>query len=327
VRDNRPLEAAAVAAVAFGLTVLLQARSGAFRSEFSAHPDESAHYLTGLMVREYVAAGAPQPPVQFAQDYYVHYPKVAIGHWPPVFYVLQAAWTLLFSPSRVSLLLLMASLTTALATTLYLALRDEVGRLIGLTAALLLPALPVMQKASGMLMAEIPLALFSLWAALALGRFLDSGRIQDAVCFGLATAAAIMTKGNALALVLVTPLAVGLSGRWGRLTRPSLWSAGALVAVLCGPWYVLTARIRHTFLGRAPTDEHVQAAIRLYALPCSRPAASASCPSWRSAWSSAWRGRGREVAFPESGRPRRLSSSLSLHSTACCRADASRGTW
>lgn len=90
-RSYRPLEAAAVAAVAFGLTVLLQARGGAFRSEFSAHPDESAHYVTGLMVREYVAAGAPQPPVQFAQDYYVHYPKVAIGHWPPVFYVLQAA--------------------------------------------------------------------------------------------------------------------------------------------------------------------------------------------------------------------------------------------
>lgn len=160
----------------------------------------------------------------------------------------------------------MASLTTALAMTLYLALRHDVGRLIGLTAALLLPALPVMQKASGMVMAEIPLALFSLWAALALGRFLDSGRTHDAVRFGLAAAAAIMTKGNGLALALVPPLALGLSGRWGRLTRPSLWSAGALVAVLCGPWYVLTARmVRHTFLASTPTDEHVQAAIRLYA--------------------------------------------------------------
>jgi hypothetical protein len=256
-----------VAAIAFGLTVLLQVRGGAFRSEFSAHPDESAHYVTGLMVREYVAAGAPQPPLEFAQEYYVHYPKVAIGHWPPLFYVLQAAWTLLFSPSRVSVLLLMASLTTALATTLYVALRDEVGRLIGLTAALLLPALPLVQKASGMVMAEIPLALFCLWSALALGRYLDGGRVRDAVGFGLAAAAAIMTKGNGLALALVPPLAIALSGRWGWLTRPTLWSAGALAAVLCGPWYLLTAHmVPHTFLGSTPTGEHLRAATRLYGL-------------------------------------------------------------
>jgi 4-amino-4-deoxy-L-arabinose transferase-like glycosyltransferase len=271
VRHRRPLEAAAVAAAAFGLTVLLQARGGVYGSEFSAHPDESAHYVTALMVREYVAAGAPQPPVPFAQDYYVHYPKVAIGHWPPLFYGVQAAWTLLFSPSRVSLLLLMASLTAALALTLYLALREEVGRLIGLLAALLLPALPLVQKASGMVMAEIPLALFSLWAALALGRFLDSGRTHDAVRFALAAAAAIMTKGNGFALALVVPLALALSARWRLLARPALWSAGALVAVLCGPWYVLTARmVRHTFLGgstlvdSAPTGDHLLSALAVY---------------------------------------------------------------
>ena len=255
-----------MAAAAFGLTVLLQARSGAYESEFSAHPDESAHYVTGLMVREYVAARAPQPPVQFAQDYYLHYPKVAIGHWPPVFYGVQAAWTLLFSPSRVSLLLLMAFLTAALALTLYRALRDEVGRLIGLLAALLLPALPLVQKASGMVMAEIPLALFSLWATLALGRFLDGGRTHDAVRFALAATAAIMTKGNALALALATPLALGLSRRWGLLARPAWWSAGALVAVLCAPWYLLTARmVRHTFLaGSTPSGDHVLSALAVY---------------------------------------------------------------
>ena len=89
--------------------VALQWSAGAYRSEFGAHPDESAHYVTGLMVRQYVAGRAPQPPFAFARAYYEHYPKVAIGHWPPAFYLLQTGWTLLFSASRISVLLLMAA--------------------------------------------------------------------------------------------------------------------------------------------------------------------------------------------------------------------------
>ena len=52
--------------------------------------------MTGLMVRDYIAAGFPDSPFRFAENYYLHYPKVAIGHWPPVFYSIQAAWMLIF---------------------------------------------------------------------------------------------------------------------------------------------------------------------------------------------------------------------------------------
>jgi hypothetical protein len=259
-------EVAAVAAALFGLTVLLQVWGGAFASEFGAHPDESAHYVTGVMVREYVAATFPLPPIKFAQEYYAHYPKVAIGHWPPVFYVLQAAWTLLFSPSRVSVLLLMAALASGLAVTLYLSLRDELGRLLATAATLMLVALPLTQKASGMVMAEIPLALLCFWAVLFLGRFLDRQRAGDAVLFGLAAAGAIMTKGNGLALILVAPLALVLSRRLGLLARPAFWYPAALVALICGPWYAMTAGIVHeTFEGgRTPTADYALAAAHLY---------------------------------------------------------------
>ena len=36
----------------------------------------------------------------FAENYYLHYPEVAMGHWPPGFYLLQAVWTLLFPTQR-----------------------------------------------------------------------------------------------------------------------------------------------------------------------------------------------------------------------------------
>lgn len=92
--------------VAAGLTWA----SGAFQAEFVGNPDEAAHYVTGLMVRDYVAAGLPRGPLRFAENYYLHYPKVALGRWPPGFYLLQTAWTMVFSPSRLSILLSMAAL-------------------------------------------------------------------------------------------------------------------------------------------------------------------------------------------------------------------------
>lgn len=100
------------------LTVAFQVIKGGYSAEFGETSDESAHYITGLMVRDYVASGFPWPPMEYAENYYVHYPKVALGHYPPVFYVLEAAWMLLFGPSRVSVLLLLGTLTALFATIL-----------------------------------------------------------------------------------------------------------------------------------------------------------------------------------------------------------------
>lgn len=259
------MAAVGVAAGALLAAALLQAASGAYQSEFGAHPDESAHYVTGVMVREYVAALAPGSPLRFAEDYYAHYPKVAIGHWPPAFYLLQAGWTLPFSPSRVSVLLLMAALASALATTLFLTLRGESGGLAAATTAILFVTLPLVQTASGMVMGELPLALFCFWAVLAFGRFLDHGRRVDALLCALASATAVLTKGNAFALGLAMPLALLLARRWGRLRQPALWASAALVVVLCAPWYLLTARFAaNNFAAGRPTLEYAWAAALLY---------------------------------------------------------------
>ena len=68
----------------------LQALSGAYCADFAGNPDEAAHYVTGVMVRDYLAAVPWQPPMTFARNFYSHYPIVAIGHWPPMFYAVQA---------------------------------------------------------------------------------------------------------------------------------------------------------------------------------------------------------------------------------------------
>src|SRR5947199_3127872 len=74
----RPLRIWTVSAAAFvvllGWTVVLQCLGGAYSAEFSGYPDEPSHYLSGLMIRDYLASGFPASPLAYAENYYLHYP-------------------------------------------------------------------------------------------------------------------------------------------------------------------------------------------------------------------------------------------------------------
>src|SRR5579885_2783977 len=60
----------------------IQHQYGALQASVSA-PDAAAHCVTSLMMRYFVARGAPASPVEFAGNYYLHYPCVSFGIWPP----------------------------------------------------------------------------------------------------------------------------------------------------------------------------------------------------------------------------------------------------
>src|SRR5687768_1057590 len=82
-RTTGSLYLIAVFALLLAEVLLLQWLGGAYASGFGGHPDEAAHYVSSLMVRDFLPQAASGHPMQFAQSYYLHYPKVAIGNWPP----------------------------------------------------------------------------------------------------------------------------------------------------------------------------------------------------------------------------------------------------
>ena len=177
--------------------------------------------------------------MHYAENYYLHYPKVSFGHWPPVFYLLQAAWTLLFSISRTSLLLLMAVTTAGVAEMLFLAARKNFGFFLSAGLSFLWILTPFVQANTGMVMAESLVALTSLLAALSLGRYMDREAPRDALWFGVWTLLCILTKGDGWALVLVPAVAIALTRKWYLLRRRALYGAGAIVA-LAIPWQWMT---------------------------------------------------------------------------------------
>ncbi|HSW48981.1 MAG TPA: glycosyltransferase family 39 protein [Bryobacteraceae bacterium] len=216
--------------------------SGAFHAEFGEHPDEPSHYITGLMVRDYVASGFPAPPMPYAENYYLHYPKVALGHYPPFLYLVEAAWMLVFPVSRASLLLLNALLTAFGAALLGMIMARRYGPWAGVGAGIALITSPLVLRFCGMVMAE-PLAFcLALCALVFCCRYFEAGRWQDAVWFGLFAALAVLTKQVALFLALVPPITVLLTGKFRLLKRPAFWLPAVIVLAVAGPWYVFAAR-------------------------------------------------------------------------------------
>ena len=252
--------------ILFAFAVLLQWLCGAYRSEFGGHPDEAAHYVTGLMVRDFIATpGAWAHPKAFADEYYRHYPKIGLGVWPPFFYLVQSAWTLVFTPARGPVLALMAALAAALALVFYNTLRERFG-IAALAGAVALLALPLVQGYDSMVMAEMLSALLMFGAAVFFGKFLDGEKTRDSLGFALCATFAILTKGTGLALALVPPLAILFTQKFRVLKNRRLWIAAAIVLVLAGPWTFATRNLgKGGWIEPNPSWHFTQQALGYYA--------------------------------------------------------------
>ena len=227
--------------VFFAFTAGLQALHGAYSSDFGGNADEAAHYVSGVMVRDYLAAVPWTAPMPFARDFYNHYPMVAIGHWPPMFYVAQSIWTLPFGVSRPSVLLLIALFSAATATVMFVFWQRRFGTIAAAALALTFLSVPIVQQYGRMVMAEMLVTLLMMLAATAYARYLETERWRDSLAFALLASVAILTKPNALALAFVPAFAVIVVRRADLLWRLSYWIPAVIVALICAPWYVFAA--------------------------------------------------------------------------------------
>jgi hypothetical protein len=233
-------ESVAVFAALLGLVVTLQVLGGAYASGFGGFPDEPAHLVSSLMVRDFLASLDFRHPWHFAQQFYLHYPEVAIGVWPPGFYAALGIWFLIFGASRASALTFIAVVATITASVTYFIGKRLIGRWAGVLAAVLFIASPLVQESSARVMTEHLVTLGMLVSTLCFARFARTERTVDALAFGAVSAAAILTHGNAWALGLVPGITLALTNRWHLLRRSGLWLAALSVLATCVPWYALT---------------------------------------------------------------------------------------
>jgi hypothetical protein len=202
--------------------------------------DESAHFVNALTVREYLATALGSNPLSFAREFYIQYPKVSIGHWPPAYYGVLGSLFLVVPPSVNAAYLLNALPTIGVGLLVTWILLPLTTPVIAVSAVLLLAVSTIWIESIALLMLDQALALLSLLAALSWAAYAESRRWLPALLFALFSTAAIMTKGNGLLLAILPLLYVGLTGRWTSLLDVRAITAALVTGALTLPWYIVT---------------------------------------------------------------------------------------
>jgi hypothetical protein len=233
-----PLEVAGVGFLLLMVVVGLQNLAGSYGAEFT--DDDGSHYISGLLIYNFLHAGKLQSPLEYLQYFHSHYPLVGIGHWGPLYYFVEGMWMSVFSSSRASVLLLSAVVTAATALSCYGFVARHLGRFAAIFVALALILSPIVQRSSNELMLDMPVTFICLLSMFAYVRYLDTGHARHAAIFGLLAASGMMVKGNAACLALLPLFAILIGRRFDLLRRPSFWLPVPIVALITGPWYLLT---------------------------------------------------------------------------------------
>ena len=242
--QDKPAPRSLLVGVIF-LTVIvaLQWSVGAYQSEHGIYSDDAAHFMNGLLVRDYVSEGLGRNPIAFASEYYSSYPKIAPGMWPPLFHIGLGLFLLPHWPPHGAALFLIALLCAWAAWRLYHMVSLFANRPAGFVAGLLFLTAPVVVSLTTSIMLDVVLAAVAIEAAYWLARFMQSEKPRHAALFGLFTAMCCLTKGNGLSLVFAPLAAILVTGRFDLLRRSGLYLAAAIVVALAAPALLVTYRL------------------------------------------------------------------------------------
>lgn len=237
------LRFALLVALFTAVVLLLQGLAGCFTTELSGYPDEPAHLITGLMVHDYAVSGLKNSPLEFAEKYYLHYPKVGFGIWPPLFHFVEGAWFFLLPASKISVFALQAFIAGLLATLVTVLTSRFYGWVLGVAAGLVFVSLPMIQVYTAMIMADGLMALFAFLSMLAFAAWAESRRLRHAILLGVCIGLALMTKSNAAALALLPVIGLLLLRQYRRLFSPALILGGVIALAIAMPWELLAMRL------------------------------------------------------------------------------------
>jgi Dolichyl-phosphate-mannose-protein mannosyltransferase len=206
--------------------------------------DDPAHFTTGVMVYEYFRHALLSNPMEFARAFYARFPKVALGHWPPVYYGVQAITYAVLGPTIGTARILSAAICFAAAYALFTQVRTLHGVTIGALSASCFLVLPLIQNSSWLVMSDLLVALLMFLAAMSFARFLDAAKPRYAAWFVIWSTLAILTKGSGWALGIFGLIAPFLGRRFSIFRNKWYWIAGITIFVISAPFFWWTQSLQ-----------------------------------------------------------------------------------
>jgi hypothetical protein len=211
------------------ISLFIQYASGAFTADLALDPDEPAHAVSSLVVRDYLTQAFPHNPIRFGWDFYAHYSKVSIGHWPPLFYCLEGIWSLLFGRNQVALLLFVTLCGAAFIASIYFEVERRSSAVTALVSVAIILSTRIFHQMLCGVRPDILLALMVFWAAVYCGEYMRFGSRRSRNLFIAFALAAMLVHGRGAALILLPFILLPLRSK---VTKWHWITAGAIVLLL-----------------------------------------------------------------------------------------------
>lgn len=241
------------------VSLVLAWMTGGLTSSFLG-PDESAHYVNTLFLADWLRAGLPSP-MAFARDYYAHFPKLSIGHWPPGWYALLAPLFALTWPSPLAAAIGSAFVAGLPALSVVWGLNRIGAPRLGLAAAFAMLTLPLVGDSARSFLLDQPVALVVGLGAIAWLRAVEAPGWGRFALFGALAAFAPLVKGNGALIALVPAIEIALARRWAILRDRRLWSVAVATLLVVAPWYAVSFRISAGGFNYAPGPDYAWLAL------------------------------------------------------------------
>jgi hypothetical protein len=228
------------------------------------YPDAPSHALNGVFYKDMIEEGGGLHPRSYAERYYVQYPSLTIGIYPPVFYTIEGVLFRLFGVSP-----LVAKFTILLFTLLGVNTFFVLCRiwfplglsLVGCILYLLQPATLFGQKN---VMLEMPALAMSLIALYYLYVGLERDNSYALFLTPLFMALAFLTKQSTIFLL---PIWIGwiiLSKKW-HIFKSRQFMLGVLIGtIILVPWITVNLTISRFYVGGAAFTYDVRANLLYY---------------------------------------------------------------
>src|SRR5262249_39624031 len=144
--------------------LIIQISVGAYHGERGNYSDEAAHFMNGLLLRDYITDGLGQNPLAFAEQYYLSYPKIAPAVWPPLFHIALGLFQLTCLPPFMAALHRLGMATTWTGWRLFHIVSAANSRTIALLIASVFVLTPVIAELNTAVMLDGVVAALALEA-------------------------------------------------------------------------------------------------------------------------------------------------------------------
>jgi 4-amino-4-deoxy-L-arabinose transferase-like glycosyltransferase len=220
------------------------------------HPDAPSHALNALFYRDMIQDRGFLDPVRYGERYYVQYPSLTIGMYPPVFYAVEAGLYTAFGVSAAMAKLAVLLFTLLGANAFCLLCRHWFSSWIAGTGSVLFLIQPVTLFGQKDVMLEMPalaISLCSLWCLYRIAN--NKGTASIRFLAPLVTAMAFLTKQTAAFLLPVWVVWLTLRKRWVLLRSRVFVFSSLLGVTFLVPWVFINLTVGRSYLSAFALEE------------------------------------------------------------------------